>query len=101
MSQFKVSVLKYCFVLICSQHLETVRPGLKNEFFVIGAANTVDTSNEHKTDVPEGSSKFFWAKPNQYGGFAYVEAMSNNMTLTFIDGTGQRLYDKTLFPRMR
>ena len=68
-------------------------------FFVIGAANFADTSNAHAKDVPKDSSKFFWAKESEDGGFASVELTSSNMTFTFVDGKGHQLYQQMLFPR--
>ncbi|KAJ8305456.1 hypothetical protein KUTeg_016001 [Tegillarca granosa] len=82
-----------------NQHLEITRPGLKVNFFVIGAANFADTSNKHKDDVPTGSSKFFWANEKDAGGFAKVELTSTNMTLTFVEGVGKELYQQVLYPR--
>lgn len=81
------------------QHLEVVQPKLKMNYFTVGAANFVDTSNKHKDKVPKDSSKFFWAKLRDLGGFASVETLPTNMTLEFIDGMGHKLYQKVLFPR--
>ncbi|OWF44778.1 tartrate-resistant acid phosphatase type 5-like [Mizuhopecten yessoensis] len=83
------------------QHLEMVTPGLTTDMFVVGAANFVDTSTEHSQSVPKGSSKFMWAKPLDLGGFAYIETVKNNMTFTFVDGRGQSIYQKVLFPRKK
>lgn len=82
------------------QHLQVTKPGLNMNFFVIGAANFADRSNQHAKEVPSGSSKFFWAKEMDLGGFAYMEIMKQNATFTFIDGVGKNLYQKMLFPRM-
>ena len=68
-------------------------------YFVSGAANFVDKSNEHAGDVPDGSSKFFWAKDADFGGFAYIEATASNMTFIFVDGREQPLYKYVLDPR--
>lgn len=68
-------------------------------FFVIGAANFADDSHAHAKDVPTGSSKFFWAKERDLGGFAYMELTKQNATFTFIDGVGKNLYQKMLLPR--
>ncbi|XP_061180898.1 tartrate-resistant acid phosphatase type 5-like [Saccostrea echinata] len=81
------------------QHLQVSRPGLTMNFFVIGAANFADNSNAHAKDVPAGSSKFFWAKMLDLGGFAYMEITKQNATFTFIDGVGKNLYQKLLLPR--
>lgn len=66
---------------------------------MIGAANFADKSNAHAKDVPSGSSKFFWAKEMDFGGFAYMEIMKQNTTFTFINGKGSTLYQKMLFSR--
>jgi hypothetical protein len=68
-------------------------------FFVIGAANFADTSNAHAKDVPAGSSKFFWAKESDLGGFAYMELARYNGTFYFIDGMGKSLYQELILPR--
>ncbi|KAK3090280.1 hypothetical protein FSP39_010604 [Pinctada imbricata] len=81
------------------QHLQVSRPGYKMNFFVIGSANFADTSNAHAKDVPQNSSKFFWAKESEHGGFATVEMTSSNMTFTFVDGQGHQLYQQILYPR--
>lgn len=81
------------------QHLQITKPGLNLNFFVIGAANFADKSNAHAKDVPSGSSKFFWAKEMDFGGFAYMEIMKQNTTFTFINGKGSTLYQKMLFSR--
>ncbi|XP_060066880.1 tartrate-resistant acid phosphatase type 5-like [Ylistrum balloti] len=81
------------------QHLESVTSEPPINMFVIGAANFVDTSTKHSKSVPNGSSKFMWAKAQDLGGFAYIETVRNNMTFTFVDGRGQSIYQKVLFPR--
>ncbi|KAL3870035.1 hypothetical protein ACJMK2_042652 [Sinanodonta woodiana] len=81
------------------QYLQATEDGVTMDYFVIGAANFVDTSNEHAGDVPAGSSKFFWAKLTEFGGFAFAEATPSNMTITFVDGLGKPLYSHILYPR--
>ncbi|CAG2193605.1 ACP5 [Mytilus edulis] len=81
------------------QHLLVTRPGLKMNFFVSGGANFADKSNKHKNQVPDKSSKFFWAEESQHGGFAYVEALATNMTWTFVNGKSENLYQYVLYPR--
>ncbi|XP_069129879.1 tartrate-resistant acid phosphatase type 5-like [Argopecten irradians] len=83
------------------QHLQAVSPHLTIDLFVVGAANFVDTSTKHKKAVPNGSSKFMWAKPLDLGGFAYIETVKSNMTFTFVDGRGSSIYQKLLFPRKK
>ncbi|XP_033741991.1 tartrate-resistant acid phosphatase type 5-like [Pecten maximus] len=83
------------------QHLEAVTGGFTLDMFVVGAANFVDTSTKHKQSVPNGSSKFMWAKLVDFGGFAYIETVKNNMTFTFVDGRGYSVYQKVLFPRKK
>ena len=95
-----VAVIWIMYMYILLQHLQVTKPGLNMNFFVIGAANFADRSNQHAKNVPSGSSKFFWAKEMDLGGFAYMEIMKQNATFTFIDGVGKNLYQKMLFPRM-
>ena len=71
------------------------------DYFVIGAANFVELNKDHKSDVPDGSSKFFWAELINLGGFAYFEATPKNMTFMFVDGKKNRLYQHVMYPRKR
>ena len=87
-------------LILFFQHLHTVeKDGQVLNYFVSGAANFVDTSNEHIDNVPNGSSKFFWAKIAEFGGFGYVEVTASNMTFTFVNGDEQPLYKYVLDPR--
>ena len=87
------------FIVFLLQHLQTNKDDQKMEYFVIGAANFVDSSTKHKHAVPTGSSKFHWAEISKLGGFSYLEATPNNMTFIFIDGDKQPLYQYVLYPR--
>ena len=71
------------------------------EYFVSGAANFIDPSVAHKNSVPAGSSKFHWANELAFGGFAFVDTTPNNMTYTFIEANGKKLYEKVMFPRKK
>lgn len=81
------------------QHLQTSKGSQNMDYFVIGAANYVEYNTDHKHDVPKGSSKFVWADISEFGGFAFFEATSKNMTFKFIDGERKELYQHVLFPR--
>ena len=93
--------LAYCVYVFVSlfQHLQTSKGSQNMDYFVIGAANYVEYNTDHKHDVPKGSSKFVWADISEFGGFAYFEATSKNMTFKFIDGERKELYEHVLFPR--
>ena len=69
------------------------------EYFVSGSANFIDASMAHNNSVPTGSSKFHWANTLAFGGFAYVDTTPNNMTFTFIEANGNKLYEKVMLPR--
>jgi hypothetical protein len=69
------------------------------EYFVTGAADDVTKSTAHMNDVPKDSLKFYWAKPAGLGGFSYIEATPQNMTLFFIDGLSTSLYKYCFLPR--
>ncbi|XP_071478561.1 tartrate-resistant acid phosphatase type 5-like [Diadema antillarum] len=72
------------------------------EYFVIGAAHIVDPSVAHQADVPASWLKFHYADLTSLGGFAYVEATSSGMDLTFADGVaGKSLYHATIMPRKK
>lgn len=81
------------------QHLTSSEDGHTIEYFVTGAANFVDTSKAHEDDVPKDSLKFHWAKLADLGGFSYVEATPQNMTMTYIDGMSHKLYQHSFLPR--
>lgn len=68
-------------------------------YFVVGAANFIDPSQEHAKDVPADSSKFFWAGSPVYGGFGLVDVNTTQLTLSFIDHSEQTLYQASMKPR--
>jgi hypothetical protein len=74
--------------------------GVHMNYFVVGAANFIDPSQEHAKNVPADSLKFFWAGSPIYGGFGLVEHNSTHLTLSFIDRSEQTLYQATMTPRM-
>ena len=94
-AKFIASKQDFCLL----QHLQTTKGSHKMDYYVIGAANFVEYNKEHAKDVPDGSSKFFWAEPSNLGGFAYFEATTKNMTFMFVDGVGKRLYQHDMYPR--
>lgn len=68
-------------------------------YFVVGAANFIDSSQTHAADVPAGSLKFFWANSPVYGGFAVVEVNKTDLVLSFVDHSQQTLYHASMKPR--
>lgn len=81
------------------QHISVTEGGSTVEYFVTGAANIVTESTAHKNDIPDGSLKFYWAKLAGLGGFSYIEATPQNMTVIFIDGLSTPLYKYSFLPR--
>ncbi|KAL4237006.1 Tartrate-resistant acid phosphatase type 5 [Mactra antiquata] len=79
------------------QHVSYTENGHTVEYFTTGAANVVDFSDAHKDKLPKDSLKFHWAK--LFGGFAYVEATPQNMTMIFVDWMKRSLYQYTFPPR--
>ena len=73
--------------------------GVTMNYFVVGAANFIDPSQEHAKDVPADSLKFFWAGSQVYGGFGLVEVNSTHLSLSFIDHSEQTLYQTVMTPR--
>ncbi|KAL4237005.1 Tartrate-resistant acid phosphatase type 5 [Mactra antiquata] len=81
------------------QHITYTENDHTVEYFTTGAANFVDTSTEHKSDIPDHSLKFHWAEIVELGGFSYVEATTQNMTMIFVDGENKQLYRYVFPPR--
>lgn len=81
------------------QHITSTEDGYTVEYFVTGAANFVDSSKAHKDDIPKHSLKYHWADITELGGFSYVEATPQNMTMIFVDGLNKQLYSHTFPPR--
>ena len=76
--------------------------GSSVEYFIIGAAHSVNPSLAHKDKVPVDWVKFHYADQTSLGGFAYIETTSSGMNLTFADGvSGKSLYHATIKPRIR
>ncbi|CAF0951908.1 unnamed protein product [Rotaria sp. Silwood1] len=82
------------------QHLTNDMDGVHMNYFVVGAANFIDPSQEYAKDVPAGSLKFFWADSPVYGGFALMEHNNTHLTLSFIDHSEQTLYQAIMTPRL-
>ena len=91
------AIVRLLFPITDWQHLK--EQSLSVEYFVIGCAAKLNTSQHHKDSVPEGSSLFYWADPNKDGGFAVALAGVFNMTFQFIDAHGSILYSRNLYPR--
>ncbi|XP_013379880.1 tartrate-resistant acid phosphatase type 5 [Lingula anatina] len=80
------------------QHLQHTQSGVPVDYFVIGSGNFVVTSTAHHSAVPSGSLKYHGADKHN-GGFAYIEATPQAMTLSFISGSGAHLYSHSMKPR--
>ena len=61
----------------------------------------MEDSKKHADSVPNDSSKFYWAEISELGGFGFVEATANNMTITLVDGKGKDLHHNVLIPRKK
>ncbi|KAL5015661.1 hypothetical protein ScPMuIL_005250 [Solemya velum] len=81
------------------QHLQTKKKGTQLDFFVIGSGNFIDDSQRHKSDVPSGSSKFYFAEDSGLGGFSVVNVTPSRMKFKIIDGKGDSIYSYRLKPR--
>ena len=68
-------------------------------YFVVGAANFIDPSEDHAKDVPSGALKFHWAGSTVYGGFGLVEVNNTHLSLSFIDHAEQSLYRAAMTAR--
>ncbi|CAF1164463.1 unnamed protein product [Rotaria sordida] len=80
------------------QHLTNDMDEVHMNYFVVGAANFIDSSQEHAKDVPADSLKFFWAGSSVYGGFALMEHNPTHLSLSFIDHSKQILYQAIMTP---
>ncbi|XP_077981556.1 tartrate-resistant acid phosphatase type 5-like [Glandiceps talaboti] len=70
------------------------------DYFVIGAGDIVDPSTKHKDAVPPGSLKYHWADLLGLGGFGYIEATPQNMTVALYQASnGKDVYKTVLNPR--
>jgi len=83
------------------QHLQSSEKASVVDYFVSGAADTIDPFLKHKADVPKGALKYFWGKVISLGGFGRVEVYKENMTFTFMDSFGKTLYQHAMLPRHR
>jgi hypothetical protein len=68
-------------------------------YFVVGAANFIDSTRVHAKDVPPNSLKFFWAGSILHGGFGLAEVNNSQLIFSFIDHTEKTLYQTTMKPR--
>lgn len=73
--------------------------GTEMNYFVVGAANFIQNSHDHATDVPDGSLKYFWAGSIVFGGFGLVEVNDQQLQFSFVDRSEKTLYQTTLKPR--
>ena len=55
---------------------------------MIGNANFIDPRTTHASDVPSGSSKFFFYK----GGYASASVTDEQMIINFLGPQGESLY---------
>jgi hypothetical protein len=68
-------------------------------YFVVGAANFIDSSRAHVNDVPADSLKFHWSNSLVYGGFGLVEVNTSQLVFSFIDHNEHTLYQTMIKPR--
>lgn len=69
-------------------------------YFVIGAANYVNPSQEHADKVKEEYVKFFWADSSKNGGFASFDVGDEGVNVTLVDSVGEELHQEKLLPRV-
>ncbi|KAH3695862.1 hypothetical protein DPMN_083320 [Dreissena polymorpha] len=81
------------------QHISSPEGGRTVDYFVTGTGNLVQNNTDHQNDIPKNTLKFSWAELAGLGGFSYIEATPQNMTMTFVDGRKKPLYTYTMFPR--
>ena len=67
-------------------------------YHVIGNAAYLDPRTTHESDVPQGSSKFFYYNE---GSFAAVHVNDTEMGIRFISSQGKVLYEVASLPRKR
>ncbi|XP_029850269.2 tartrate-resistant acid phosphatase type 5-like [Ixodes scapularis] len=82
--------------------LQHIRPDTENwtvEYFISGCTNFINPSLIHRRSLPRNSLKFAWASVFSYGGFAYMEAATDSMAITFYDSTGKILHENVMKPR--
>ena len=80
------------------QHLR--EPGSNIEYFVIGAAHVVDTSQKHNDSVPKDSLLFHYAEKDKLGGFAYVQGSPDGLHFVFANGFDSKdIYHTVIKPR--
>jgi len=62
-------------------------------YFLTGAGHLTENSQAHKSDVPAGYSKFFWAGSNDNsGGFITVDVSAAQFTVNYLSESGEQLY---------
>ncbi|XP_022258095.1 tartrate-resistant acid phosphatase type 5-like isoform X2 [Limulus polyphemus] len=81
------------------QHIQPSDATWTVEYFIVGCANYINNEKTHMSSIPSGSLKFFWANLFSLGGFTYVEASVDKMTVTFYESNGNVLYERSIFPR--
>ncbi|CAF1299014.1 unnamed protein product [Rotaria sordida] len=96
--QLRQSTIPYLLVNGDYPHLTNDMDEVHMNYFVVGAANFIDSSQEHAKDVPADSLKFFWAGSSVYGGFASMEHNPTHLSLSFIDHSKQILYQAIMTP---
>ena len=67
------------------------------QYLVIGNANFMDARTTHASDVPSGSSKFFFYK----GGYASASVTDKEMIINFLGPHGESLYQVESKPIQR
>ncbi|PIK49137.1 putative tartrate-resistant acid phosphatase type 5 [Apostichopus japonicus] len=70
------------------------------EYFVSGAGHNIDPSTYFSSTISADWQRFHFGDGRSQGGFAYVSATAQNMTVTFTDSVDMYdLYETTLGPR--
>ncbi|XP_071838746.1 tartrate-resistant acid phosphatase type 5-like [Apostichopus japonicus] len=82
----------------CLQHIHEDDSTV--EYFVSGAGHNIDPSTDFSSTIPADWQRFHYGAKWGQGGFAYVSATAQNMTVTFTDSVVKcDLYETTLGPR--
>lgn len=95
---YRIKIIIFFMIVCFLQHLREKDSNI--EYFVIGAAHVVDTSQEHKNAVPEDSLLFYYAEKDKLGGFAYVQGSPDGLHFVFANGFDSKdIYHAVIKPR--
>lgn len=82
------------------QHFQYTLQNTTVEYFVTGAANFIEFLAIHKSAVPPGSLRFYWADITSLGGFSSVKITSKQLMYSFYAANGKLLYQFPINPRV-